>query len=129
MTICHTAAGINKIRLTLSKVNVEFKNMYRGPLLSKCPGNFETDTTGSSSDYCYFFVKFKHPNFLIYRENPILVKNKIVFSKKKVNKKSITKFDRIIFLPNFALQFNTEVIAQLVRALVCGAGGRGFEPH
>ena len=29
----------------------------------------------------------------------------------------------------FAVQFNTEVIAQLVRALVCGAGGRGFEPH
>ena len=24
---------------------------------------------------------------------------------------------------------NTVVVAQLVRALVCGAGGRGFEPH
>ena len=27
------------------------------------------------------------------------------------------------------LSLNTVVVAQLVRALVCGAEGRGFEPH
>jgi hypothetical protein len=63
MTIGLSAAGIDKIRLTLGKVNIEFKNMHRGTLLRKSPGNFEADTTRSSSDYCYFFVKFKHPNF------------------------------------------------------------------
>lgn len=29
----------------------------------------------------------------------------------------------------FAAQRNTEVVAQLVRAPVCGTGGRGFETH
>lgn len=29
----------------------------------------------------------------------------------------------------FAIQFYTEVVAQSVRALVCGTRGRGFEPH
>ena len=29
----------------------------------------------------------------------------------------------------FLLSLNTVVVAQLVRALVCGAEGRGFEPH
>lgn len=32
--------------------------------------------------------------------------------------------ERLLFL-----QLDTVVVAQLVRALVCGAGGRGFEPH
>ena len=61
--------------------------------------------------------------------SPILTKNKGEIFNKKVNKKSLAKFENIIFLLIFALQFNTEVIAQSVRALVCGAGGRGFEPH
>lgn len=35
----------------------------------------------------------------------------------------------ISILLTFAARLNTEAIAQLVRALVCGSKGRGFETH
>ncbi len=38
-------------------------------------------------------------------------------------------FELNIFNRTFVTLKNTVVVAQLVRVLVCGAEGRGFEPH
>ena len=41
----------------------------------------------------------------------------------------VKKICRVCRISYFCILKNTVVVAQLVRALVCGAGGRGFEPH
>lgn len=38
-------------------------------------------------------------------------------------------FDTVIKVCTFVTLKNTVVLAQLVRASVCGTEGRGFEPH